>query len=162
LSVVFQHWDLEYFATILDTAGECGAELKAAVTHTGDVIWSMHKKKNSESVLAGEMVLTFYKPIRRKKPVQSMRNGGRADTEKVLSEVFDTCLEAGTESFTNESLFNRLVLELWRRRALGCLALNRERFSHELAQRGWTYDSHSHLWSHNSKSPTDDSLLFQS
>jgi hypothetical protein len=39
------------------------SELKAAITQTGDVIWSMHKKKNSASVLAGEMILTFYKPI---------------------------------------------------------------------------------------------------
>src|SRR6266568_8138068 len=39
-SIVFQHWDIGYFATILETASECGAELKAAITQTGDVIWS--------------------------------------------------------------------------------------------------------------------------
>ena len=64
LSIVFQHWDTSYFATILETADECGGELKAAITQTGDVIWSMHKKKNSASVLAGEMILTFYKPAK--------------------------------------------------------------------------------------------------
>ena len=64
LSIVFQHWDISYFATILETASECGGELKAAITQTGDVIWSMHKKKNSASVLAGEMILTFYKPAK--------------------------------------------------------------------------------------------------
>jgi DNA modification methylase len=47
LSIVFQHWDLSYFAAILESAAEGGAELRAAVTQTGDVIWSMHKKKNS-------------------------------------------------------------------------------------------------------------------
>jgi len=67
-SIVFQHWDLSYFRTILETASECGAELKAAITQTGDVIWSMHKKKNSASVLAGEMILTFYKPARVQPP----------------------------------------------------------------------------------------------
>jgi DNA modification methylase len=45
LSIVFQHWDTSYFATILETASQCGGELKAAITQTGDVIWSMHKKK---------------------------------------------------------------------------------------------------------------------
>src|SRR5437867_6936276 len=38
-SIVFQHWDISYFATILETASECGAQLKAAITQTGDVIW---------------------------------------------------------------------------------------------------------------------------
>jgi len=61
-SIVFQHWELGYFATILETASDCGAELKAAITQTGDVIWSMHKKKNSASVLAGEIIITFDKP----------------------------------------------------------------------------------------------------
>ncbi len=42
-SIVFQHWDTSYFATILETADECGAELKAAITQTGDVIWSKRK-----------------------------------------------------------------------------------------------------------------------
>ena len=73
-SVVFQHWDLGYFATILESATKNGADLKAAITQTGDVIWSMHKKKNSESVLAGEMILTFYKPA--KKPKAKARRVG--------------------------------------------------------------------------------------
>src|SRR5439155_11748697 len=66
-SIVFQHWDTSYFETILETASEWGPELKAAITQTGDVIWSMHKKKNSASVLAGEMILTFYKAKRAQK-----------------------------------------------------------------------------------------------
>src|SRR5439155_13891352 len=64
MSIVFQHWDLSYFETILETAELGGAELKAAITQTGDVIWSMHKKKNSATVLAGELILTFYKPTK--------------------------------------------------------------------------------------------------
>ena len=62
MSVVFQHWDQTFFETILESAANGGAELKAAITQTGDVIWSMHKKKNSATVLAGELILTFYKP----------------------------------------------------------------------------------------------------
>src|SRR5437667_11011439 len=74
-SIVFQHWDISYFATILETASESGAELKAAITQTGDVIWSMHKKKNSASVLAGEMILTFLQPKRAQKAVPATPNG---------------------------------------------------------------------------------------
>ncbi len=76
-SLVFQHWDTSYFRTILETASDSGAELKAAITQTGDVIWSMHKKKNSASVLAGEMILTFYKPARgRARAIRKARGRG--------------------------------------------------------------------------------------
>src|SRR5437667_9185655 len=81
-SIVFQHWDVSYFATILETASQCGAELKAAITQTGDVIWSMHKKKNSASVLAGEMILTFYKPERRQHPAPASKNRTEHDPAK--------------------------------------------------------------------------------
>ncbi len=84
LSIVFQHWDTSYFATILETAAECGGELKAAITQTGDVIWSMHKKKNSASVLASEMILTFYKPAKVPKPAKTLAPAA-ADTARILS-----------------------------------------------------------------------------
>ena len=48
-SLVFQHWNVAYFETILSAATESGAELKSAVPQVGDPIWSMHKKKNKES-----------------------------------------------------------------------------------------------------------------
>jgi DNA modification methylase len=146
LSIVFQHWDTSYFATILETADECGGELKAAITQTGDVIWSMHKKKNSASVLAGEMILTFYKPARPQK-AHARRTQPEKDPAEVLSQVFDVCLRNGTTSFTSEALFNRLVIELWHRRALNCLNLDRKEFASRLEQRGWTYNTKSHLWS---------------
>jgi hypothetical protein len=147
-SVVFQHWDLSYFATILEAATANGAQFKAAITQTGDVIWSMHKKKNSESVLAGEMILTFYKPAKRlKRPRQRPNEAvSELDRTKVLSEVFDVCLRDGATAFTSEALFNRLILELWERRALGCLALDRREFAAQLQQRGWRYNDKQHLW----------------
>ncbi|MCL5269841.1 MAG: hypothetical protein M1457_04640 [bacterium] len=151
LSIVFQHWDLSYFATILETASKCGAELKAAITQTGDVIWSMHKKRNSASVLAGEMIITFYKPlkpvVRDSFSVRSVENNPGA----VLSEVFDVCLGNGTKSFSSEALFNRLVIELWRRGALGCLSMDRREFATRLEQRGWFYNPKTHLWSCNAR-----------
>jgi len=147
LSIVFQHWDVSYFATILETASEAGAELKAAIIQTGNVIWSMHKKKNSESVLAGEMIITFYKPARaRKKRQEPKDHSVKGDSVAALSEVFETCLGNGDSTFTSEALFNRLVIEMWQRRALGCLALDRREFISRLKERGWTYNTRTHLW----------------
>jgi adenine-specific DNA methylase len=145
-SIVFQHWDTSYFATILETAGECGGELKTAITQTGDVIWSMHKKKNSANVLAGEMILTFYKPAKISKAAKPSKIVPLEEAATVLSEVFDACLNNGTSSFTSEALFNRLVIELWRRRALSCLNLDREEFAKQLQQRGWNYNTRNHSW----------------
>lgn len=162
-SIVFQHWDTSYFATILETASEGGAELKAAITQTGDVIWSMHKKKNSESVLAGEMILTFYKPARTAKKPASPKPVAQLESREVLAEVLDACLGNGTTSFTSEALFNRLVIELWRRRTLGCLNLNRREFSELLERRGWNYNPRTHHWSKAgySRSAIGEMMLFE-
>jgi adenine-specific DNA methylase len=147
LSIVFQHWDLSYFATILEAATENGAEFRAAITQTGDVIWSMHKKKNSGSVLAGEMILTFYKPARKPRAQRRTQQAvSELERTAVLDEAFDACLRNGTTSFTSEALFNRLILALWERRALGCLSLDRREFATRLQQRGWHYDEKRHLW----------------
>jgi len=151
-SIVFQHWDISYFSTILETASEHGAELKAAITQTGDVIWSMHKKKNSASVLAGEMILTFYKPKRVPKPA-AIKSTLHQDPADILTEVFDTCLANGVRSFTSEALFNSLIMGLWNRRALNCLSLDRAEFTARLEQRGWSYDTKTHLWSKGEPSP---------
>ena len=107
----------------------------------------MHKKKNSASVLAGEMILTSYKPTKVSKQRPPAKPAQAADPAAVLTEVFDVCLSNGTTSFTSEALFNRLVIELWRRRALGCLNLDREEFAARLEQRGWSYNPRTHRWS---------------
>jgi DNA modification methylase len=162
-SIVFQHWDTSYFATILETASDGGAELKAAITQTGDVIWSMHKKKNSASVLAGEMILTFYKSKKTSKKAAHQKPVEEKDSPALLSEVFDACLSNGVNSFTSEALFNRLVIELWRRRALGCLNLDRTEFARRLEQRGWNYSARTHLWSKSGhpKSVFGEMMLFE-
>ena len=147
ISIVFQHWDISYFSTILEAVTGCGGELRAAITQTGDVIWSMHKKKNSARVLAGEMILTFYKPRRARAAKKRLDRFADNDRDNALSEVFDACLGNGTHSFTSEELFNRLVIELWRRRALSCLSLDRQEFASELEVRGWTYSTRTHRWS---------------
>jgi adenine-specific DNA methylase len=163
LSIVFQHWDISYFATILETASECGGELKAAITQTGDVIWSMHKKKNSASVLAGEMILTFYKPAKVSKSEPKAKSPDITNPTAILSEAFDSCLNHGATSFTNEALFNQLVMELWQRRALSCLSLDRDEFIEQLEKRGWIYNTRSHLWSKlgQGKSFIGEMMLFE-
>jgi hypothetical protein len=159
LSIVFQHWDPSYFATILETASQRGAELKTAITQTGDVIWSMHKKKNSASVLAGEMILTFYKPARTGALPRNSEPAATADPTKILSNVIETCLGNGVTRFTSEALFNRLIIELWHRRALSCLNLNRKEFVRQLEQRGWSYDARNHLWSKVGNPRTESEMI---
>jgi hypothetical protein len=136
--------------------------LKAAITQTGDVIWSMHKKKNSASVLAGEMILTFYKPSRVPVAGKPRKSDTEEDPAAILSDVFDACLANGASSFTSEALFNRLVIELWRRRALACLSLDRREFASRLEQRGWNYNPKTHLWSKGAypKTPFGEMMLF--
>lgn len=147
MSIVFQHWDVGYFETILLTAEESGAELKTAITQTGDVIWSMHKKKNSPSVLAGELILTFYKPAKRSAETPCTHTAP-VNSASVLSEVLDDLLRDEARTFTSEALFNRLVIEFWHRRALGCLNLDRRTFAENLELRGWKYDPKTHVWAH--------------
>lgn len=160
-SIVFQHWDISYFATILETATDCGAELMAAITQTGDVIWSMHKKKNSASVPAGEMILTFYKPTKARKKRTGANMNEKGDPGVVLSEILDACLGNGTRSFTSEALFNQLVIEMWHRRALSCLSMDRQDFAAALRRRGWNYNTRVHLWSrgHDSGEASGQAML---
>ena len=119
----------------------------------------MHKKKNSESVLAGEMILTFYKP--EQQPAQEAltpRSRDGLDANAILKQAFDDCLKRGMNSFTSEALFNRLILALWERRALNCLKLDRAQFSSELERRGWAYDEKRHVWEHKDQSERQDEL----
>jgi hypothetical protein len=63
----------------------------AAITQDHDVIWSMHKKKNSESVLSGQMIPMVYKPIAARKS-QSVRVSSRQTPvtfETILDRILD-------------------------------------------------------------------------
>ncbi len=94
------------------------------------------------------MILTFYKPAKapqKTKPAKG-KTGTIEDKAIILSEVFDACLNNGTASFSSEALFNRLVIELWHRRALSCLNLDREEFAKQLERRGWSYNARNHSW----------------
>lgn len=159
-SIVFQHWDMSYFSTILQASEEGGGELRSAVTQEGDVIWSMHKKKNSENVLSGEMILSFYKPRRAR--VSESRKASSVKLTLTLSDILDAVLPrnvAKQATLTTESLLNQVIVEAWRRRCLALMRTTREEFSRELRNRGWEYTAEKHCWSRGEKAEESASLF---
>ncbi|MBI3894501.1 MAG: hypothetical protein HY313_01080 [Acidobacteria bacterium] len=138
LSVVFQHWNIAYFKAILTSAAEAGAELRAAISQVGDPIWSMHKKKRNESVLAGELVLTFYKSG---KP-QRIRKNGDLDISRSIGEI----LASSPPQIYGESLFNRIIIEAWRNSALDALNISKADFIEIIKRHDWHYDENNHYW----------------
>ncbi len=139
LSVVFQHWNVAYFEAILSAAAETGAELKAAVAQVGDPIWSMHKKKNKETVLAGEMILTFHKTGMRRR--YENRNG--FDLAETIRGILSS---SNSNTVYGEYLFNRVVIEAWNKGAIGSLTITRNEFAQLIESLGWCYDSQHHYW----------------
>lgn len=137
LSVVFQHWNVKYFEAILSAAAETGADLRAAVSQIGDPIWSMHKKKNN-TVLAGEMILTFQKT--------GVRKSFRASDSFDMDTVIDRILQKERGPIYSEEVFNRLVIEAWKKGAIGALDVDRTELSDRIARRGWEYDQQQHWW----------------
>jgi hypothetical protein len=142
---VFQHWSVSYFDAILTSAAESGAELRAAVSQIGDPIWSMHKKKSNESVLAGEMILTFYKTGKPKR----VKKRGRFDVSAALGEILAS---SNSGKIYGEYLFNRIVVEAWRKSAIGSLNISKLEFIDLLRKHGWHYDESNHYWVKNGKS----------
>lgn len=139
LSVVFQHWNIGYFEAILESAMDAGAELKAAITQVGDPVWSMHKKKNRESVLSGELILTFHKSGKR---AEKLRNG-HFNVEKAVDRIL---ADTTSNKFYGEHLFNKLIIEAWKRGAIRSLDFGRDEFTKMLTERGWHYDKTRHYW----------------
>lgn len=149
LSIVFQHWNTSYFEAILSSAAESGAELRAAVSQVGDPIWSMHKKKNKDSVLAGELILTFFKTGKSSLP----KKDGSFDVAFAVEEILN---QAGGQIY-GESLFNKLVIQAWNASAIQSLKISKVKFTQLLEGRGWRYDPANHLWTKNGRG---DRLLF--
>jgi len=142
LSVVFQHWNTAYFDAILSSAAESGADLRAAVPQVGDTIWSMHKKKGNESVLAGELILTFQKTGNRREITQ----GKTLDIGKVLNDILSSEKAA---VLYGEHLFNRMIIAAWTSGAIGSLNITKQEFNDLIKQHGWLYDEHKHYWVRN-------------
>jgi hypothetical protein len=150
LSVVFQHWNVNYLAAILDAAASHGAELRAAVSQVGDPIWSMHKKK-SHSVLSGEFIVTFHKlrPLSKahNSPATSLpklnRSVGAFDLEGELDLILR---ETAADHIFGEAVLNRLIVAAWRAGAIDKLAVSKNQFSGLLESRNWRYDDVRHCW----------------
>lgn len=145
MSVVFQHWNTSYFETILRSAAESGMELRAAISQVGDPIWSMHKKKGSESVLAGEMILTFFRSGKR----QYVDKPRSFDIHGAVAEILDS---AGAKYIYGEYLFNRIVMDAWQKGAIGALNISRTAFAELIKSHGWHYDGENHYWVRNNAS----------
>ncbi|MBI2834365.1 MAG: hypothetical protein HYX76_08060 [Acidobacteria bacterium] len=139
LSVVFQHWRVPYFNAILTGAAAAGGDLRAAISQVGDPVWSMHKKKGNESVLAGEMILTFFKTARRR-AVEANK------PFDIAAAVASVLRNAPTAAIYGEYIFNRIVIDAWRGGALGSLDIPRAAFAALIEEEGWEYDEHTHQW----------------
>jgi len=145
LSVVFQHWNVSYFEAILGAAADSGGELRAAVSQVGDPIWSMHKKKSNESVLAGELILTFLNSGKKSR-VNRLNGFDVGDAvQAVLSNV-------ESDNVHGEYLFNRIVVEAWHHGAIGSLDISRTEFIDLIQRNGWQYDERQHVWTRCKKS----------
>lgn len=98
----------------------------------------MHKKKGNQSVLAGELILTFLKTG---KPLH-VQNNRRLDVVGTVGRI----LEAAPQMVYGEHLFNQLVIEAWRKSAIGSLDISRDDFSKVITHHGWHYDENRHHW----------------
>ncbi len=139
MSVVFQHWNTDYFEAILRAAAESGLELRAAISQVGDPIWSMHKKKSSESVLAGELILTFFKNGKKQGGIKNRS----FDVRRTIADILDS---AGSNPVYGEYLFNKIVMEAWQKGAISALNITRTSFADMIRDHGWRYDANKHCW----------------
>jgi hypothetical protein len=152
MSVVFQHWQTKYFEAILVAASESGMELRMAISQVGDPIWSMHKKKGNKTVLAGELILTFFATG---KPIKVERTG-QFDVERTIAGILD---HVKTDTIYGEYLFNKLVLKAWEKGAISVLSISKQDFTDMIKRQGWGYDLKNHIWVRNRVSSTPELLL---
>ncbi len=101
----------------------------------------MHKKKGKQSVLAGELILTFLKTDKPK----TVDANKPFDVEAAIVRILD---ETSNGTVYGEYLLNRVVVEAWQSGALGSLNINRTDFADMVARQGWSYDDKAHQWRH--------------
>jgi DNA modification methylase len=144
LSIVFQHWNIEYFEAILTAALESAADLKSAVSQIGDPIWSMHKKKGKESVLAGEFILTFYK----KSGIKGVREDKPMDVKKLIGKILK---DYQNKIIYGEYLLNQIIIEAWKYGIIKELKMKKDDLIDLLKEHGWIYDKKNHYWCQTDK-----------
>ncbi|MGH9784740.1 MAG: hypothetical protein ACRD88_11180, partial [Terriglobia bacterium] len=127
------------FDAILTGAATAGGDLRAAISQIGDPVWSMHKKKGNQSVLAGEMILTFLKTGE----PRTVEVGKPFDVAASIAHILR---ETPSGAIYGEYLFNRIIIDAWQAGALGSLDTTRESFADLMEQQGWSYDEGAHQW----------------
>jgi len=145
MSIVFQHWNVEYFEAILTAAQESNADLKSAVSQIGDPIWSMHKKKGKEWVMAGEFILTFYK----KSVTKGVKEDRKIDIRGIIGKILQNYKN---DTIYGEYLLNQLVIEAWEYGIIKELKIKKEDLIDLLNEHGWIYESKNHYWRRSNKS----------
>jgi 16S rRNA G966 N2-methylase RsmD len=153
LSIVFQHWNTAYFEAILSSAADAGAELKGAVSQIGDPIWSMHKKKSNQSVLAGELIISFYKSGKAKRAIN---HNGAFDVSAAVGRILSN---SSADKVYGEYLFNRIVVEAWQHAAIGSLSITKTDFIDLIKQHGWHYDESNYFWVRDKQSNSNGTLF---
>src|SRR5207245_8878297 len=112
-----------------------------SISHIGESVWSMDKKKCKQSLLAGELILTFLK-TNKPKTVDANKP---FDVEAAIVRILD---ETSNGTVYGEYLLNRVVVEAWQSGALGSLNINRTDFADMEAREGSSYDDTAHQWRH--------------
>src|SRR4029077_12468538 len=96
--------------------------------------------KGNESVLAGELILTFYKTG---KPMKIGTQAKDFDIEAAMAKILSS---ADTQVLYGETLFNPLILAAWRGQAIGSLHITKNDFIEIIKHHGWEYDAAKHHW----------------
>lgn len=99
----------------------------------------MHKKKNKESVLAGELILTFFKSGKRIK----LKRNEHFDVPEMLHKILS---HASSGKLYGEYLFNKLVIAAWNNASINSLNISRIDFIEMVESYGWRYDASHHYW----------------
>lgn len=155
-SIVFQHSDGSLHAAILEAAEKHGLSYTNTVAQSLDVIWSMHKKKNSMRVLSGELVLNFCKSRKSRKK----RSSGRASNlrEVVRSSALACC--SGKKGAATEDVFNDVMVQLIDAGSLGSTAVTLDDVLRLLPEEGFHFDSAAKKWYSDAPVETAPGTLF--
>jgi hypothetical protein len=102
----------------------------------------MHKKKGNQSLLAGELILTFSKTGR----VSRSRAKGEFDLYRAVENI----LAAGPRHIYGEYLFNRMALEAGNRSAIDSPNISRTGLVGMMQRCGWEYGEKRHWWTDRS------------
>jgi hypothetical protein len=94
-------------------------------------------------------ILTFY----RTGEVRKVEKDREFNVAQVMRELLE---ETHGNKIYGEYLFNKIVVEAWKRSAIGSLNISRDAFIHLLEEDGWYYDAGTHCWvkvGHQSRLP---------